>query len=91
MKAAVFILLPNTTSFKALQNNSIGFYYSLKNNTMLHLKSAAFFISGIPSYQIRNFTILTNVCLLCRSVKNYETGSNYSNLKKEQYRSIIEC
>ena len=91
MKVAAFILLPNTTSSKALQNKIIGFYYLVKYNTMLHLKSAAFFISEIFTYQIRSFTIPKNVSLLFIKMKKYEAGSNYSNVKKEQYRSIKEC
>ena len=42
MKAAVFILLPNTTSSKALQNKLIGFYYWVKANAMQSLQVLAF-------------------------------------------------
>jgi hypothetical protein len=40
---------------------------------------------------MRNFTIVKNVCLLCLKMNKYEAGSNYSSLKKGQYRSIKEC
>lgn len=58
---------------------------------MLHLNSAAFFISVNLSYNTSNFTILRIVSLLWLKMNNYEAGSNYSSLKKGQYRSIKEC
>jgi hypothetical protein len=91
MKAAAFILLPNTTSSKALQNKVIGFYYLLKINAMLHLINVVSVIFLPSLYQIRNFTIAENVSLLPLKMNNYEASSNYSNVKKGQYRSKKEC
>jgi hypothetical protein len=58
---------------------------------MLHLVNAAFLILQTTKCNKRIFTIPENVTILTINMNKYELRSNYIELKKEQYRSIIEC